>query len=178
MAGDGPFTKKALNLLSKLHEYKPVQFTISCIFDLEMCALLFNIGEGDEVIVPTFAFVSSANAFVSQGVKIVFVDIDPTTWNLDVNEVGSALGPKTKEIDAVNYAGSASVASDLLQIAQDAGVPIVEDNAHGLFAQEDGHALEACSGISALSFHETKNATLEKVDDFNKIKNRVTRIYL
>ena len=124
-----------------------------------MCALLLNINEGDEVIVPSFTFVSSANAFALLGAKIVFVDIDPTTWNLDVNEVKIALGPKTKAIVAVNYAGIASVTSDLLQIAHDAGVPIIEDNAHGLFAQADGRALGTSSGISTLSFHETKNVT-------------------
>ena len=159
IAGDGPFTKKASTLLSKLHENKPVLLTTSCTSALEMCALLLNISEGDEVIVPSFTFVSSANAFALLGAKIVFVDIDPTTWNLDVNEVRIAIGPKTKAIVAVNYAGIASVTSDLLQIAHDAGVPIVEDNAHGLFAQADGRALGTSSAISTLSFHETKNVT-------------------
>ena len=159
IAGDGPFTKKASTLLSKLHENKPVLLTTSCTSALEMCALLLNISEGDEVICPSFTFVSSANAFALLGAKIVFVDIDPTTWNLDVNEVRIAIGPKTKAIVAVNYAGIASVTSDLLQIAHDAGVPIVEDNAHGLFAQADGRALGTSSAISTLSFHETKNVT-------------------
>ena len=134
IAGDGPFTKKASTLLSKLHDNHPVLLTTSCTSALEMCALLLNISEGDEVIVPSFTFVSSANAFALLGAKIVFVDIDPTTWNLDVNEVRIAIGPKTKAIVAVNHAGVASVTSDLLQIAHDAGVPNVENNAHELFA--------------------------------------------
>ena len=159
IAGDGPFTQKASKLLSKLHEDNPVLLTTSCTSALEMCALLLNISEGDEVIVPSFTFVSSANAFALLGAKIVFVDIDPTTWNLDVNEVKIAIGQKTKAIVAVNYAGLASVTADLLQVAQNAGVPIVEDNAHGLFSQEDGRALGTSSAISTLSFHETKNVT-------------------
>ena len=156
IAGDGPFTQKASKFLSKLHEDNPVLLTTSCTSALEMCALLLNISEGDEVIVPSFTVVSSANAFALLGAKIVFVDIDPTTWNLDVNEVKIAIGRKTK---AVNYAGLASVTAELLQVTQNAGVPIVEDNAHGLFSQENGRALGTSSAISALSFHETKNVT-------------------
>lgn len=159
IAGDGPFTKKVSEYLSNIHENSAVLLTTSCTSALEMSAILLEIQEGDEVIVPSFTFVSSANAFVLSGAKIVFVDIEPTTWNIDVEEVSKSIGPRTKAIVAVNYGGFPSVTPDLINLAQNFGIPIIEDNAHGLFSKDQGKPLGTLSSISTLSFHETKNVS-------------------
>jgi dTDP-4-amino-4,6-dideoxygalactose transaminase len=159
ISGDGPFTRRASDHLSRIHNDSAVLLTTSCTSALEIAALLLDLNIGDEVIVPSFTFVSSANAFALRGAKIVFVDICKSNWNLDPDEVARAIGPKTKAIVAVNYAGSPAVTASLIQIAKEANLPIIEDNAHGLFAKDLEQPLGVLSSMSTLSFHETKNVT-------------------
>ena len=159
LAGDGSFTKRASGMLSGLHEGATVLLTTSCTAALELSALLLRLEPGDEVIVPSFTFVSSANAFALMGARITFVDIDPDTLNLSIEHVAAAVTPRTRAIVAVNYGGVASVTDELLSIAEEHSLVIVEDNAHGLFGSADGHPLGTRAPLSTLSFHETKNVT-------------------
>ena len=159
LSGDGEFTKRASKHLSEIHNGSNVLLTTSCTSALEICAILLDIKYGDEVIVPSYTFVSSANAFVLSGAKIVFVDIDKATWNIDPELVEHAISPRTKAIVAVNYAGHPAVSVELMEISKRRGIPIVEDNAHGLFAEKDKCPLGTMSAMSTLSFHETKNVT-------------------
>lgn len=159
LSGDGLFTRQASARLSDIHGGATVLLTTSCTAALELCAILLELAPGDEVIVPSFTFVSSANAFALMGANIVFVDIDPVTLNLSTDQVAAAIGPRTRAIVAVNYAGVPAVTDDLVKLADEHGVVIIEDNAHGLFGSDAGVALGTRSAMSTLSFHETKNVT-------------------
>ena len=159
LSGDGPFTRQVSDLLSSIHDGAKVLLTTSCTAALELSALLLKLSPGDEVIVPSFTFVSSANAFAMMGARIVFVDIDPETLNLDEEQVAAALSERTKAVVAVNYGGVNSVSDVLLKMVKQAGAIVIEDNAHGLFGTANGKPLGTQSAISTLSFHETKNVT-------------------
>jgi dTDP-4-amino-4,6-dideoxygalactose transaminase len=159
LSGDGPFTASASQLLSNLHGGSKVLLTTSCTSALELSALLLDLHEGDEVIVPSFTFVSSANAFVIMGAKIVFAEIDGETLSISVQTVERLITPRTKAIVAVNYGGHPSVTDELLALAKQHNIKIVEDNAHGLFAHDGGSPLGTKAALSTLSFHETKNIT-------------------
>ena len=159
LAGDGAFTERAAALLSELHSGAAVLLTTSCTAALELSALLLDLKPGDEVIVPSFTFVSSANAFALMGARIVFVDIDAATLNIDAEQAVAAIGPRTRAIVVVNYGGLASVSDGLLDAAIANDVVIIEDNAHGLFGSDQGHPLGTRTPLSTLSFHETKNVT-------------------
>lgn len=159
LAGDGDFTKQAAAELSAIHEGSTVLLTTSCTAALELSAMLLELVPGDEVIVPSFTFVSSANAFAVMGARIVFVDIDPQTLNLDEAQVEAALTDRTRAVIAVNYGGIGSVSKGLVDMAARVGAIVIEDNAHGLFGSSDGRPLGTVSALSTLSFHETKNVT-------------------
>ncbi len=159
LSGDGPFTKRAAEQLGGLHEGASVLLTTSCTAALELSALLLDLQDGDEVIVPSFTFVSSANAFAVMGACIVFVDISPTTFNIDEEQVAAAITSRTRAIVAVSYGGNVSVSPQLVALAATHGIVIVEDNAHGLFGRGNGHPLGTQGQLSTLSFHETKNVT-------------------
>lgn len=159
LSGDGPFTQRASRVLSEIHNGSKVLLTTSCTSALEMAGLLLDIGPGDEVIVPSFTFVSSANAFVLHGATVVFAEVDPATLNIKAESVAPLVNKKTKAIVTVNYGGYPSVTDDMLSLSQERGIPIIEDNAHGLFGASSGAALGTRSSISTLSFHETKNIT-------------------
>jgi dTDP-4-amino-4,6-dideoxygalactose transaminase len=159
LSGDGEFTRRVSTALSEIHGGSRVLLTTSCTAALEISALLLDIREGDEVIVPSFTFVSSANAFVLMGARIVFVDIDPETFNLDERQVEQLLTSRTRAVVAVNYGGIGAVSSSLVDLLSNRGVRIIEDNAHGLFGKFDGKPLGVQSDVSTLSFHETKNVT-------------------
>ena len=159
LSGDGPFTKKASQLLSELHGGSKVLLTASCTSALELSALLLDLQPGDEVIVPSFTFVSSANAFVIMGATIVFAEIERETLSISPKTVQHLITPRTKAIVAVNYGGAPSVTQELIDLAAAHNVMIVEDNAHGLFASHEGNPLGTQSALSTLSFHETKNIT-------------------
>jgi len=156
-SGDGPHTKKCHELLSGKLGVGKVLLTTSCTHALEMSAMLLDINPGDEVIMPSFTFVSTANAFVVRGATPVFVDIRPDTLNIDENLVEKAITPRTKAIVIVHYAGVACEMDRLMDISRRHAIPLVEDNAHGLFGKYKGKWLGTFGGLATLSFHETKN---------------------
>jgi dTDP-4-amino-4,6-dideoxygalactose transaminase len=159
LAGDGIFSKRCEQLLSDELSVHRALLTPSCTAALEMAAHLLDISPGDEVIVPDFTFVSTINAFVLRGASPVFIDIRPDTLNLDERLLLQALTPRTKAIVVVHYAGVGCEMKEILQIAQAAGVAVVEDNAHGLFGSHRGQLLGTFGCLGTLSFHETKNFT-------------------
>jgi dTDP-4-amino-4,6-dideoxygalactose transaminase len=156
-SGDGPFTRRCAALLCEELGSERVILTPSCTDALEMCALLLDVGPGDEVIVPSFAFVSTANAFALRGAKPVFVDIRPDTLNLDERLLEARLGARTRAIVVLHYAGVGCEMDAIREIAGRRGVPIVEDNAHGLFGGYRGRRLGTFGCLATQSFHETKN---------------------
>lgn len=157
VSGDGLFTRKCHALLEEALGVPRVLLTTSCTHALEMCALLLDVGPGDEVIVPSFTFVSTANAFVLRGARPVFADVRPDTLNLDETRLEELITPRTRAIVPVHYAGVACEMDAILDIAARHGVAVVEDNAHGLFATYRGRHLGSLGCLAAQSFHETKN---------------------
>jgi dTDP-4-amino-4,6-dideoxygalactose transaminase len=158
-SGDGPFTRKCHEFLEKELGVPRVLLTTSCTHALEMAALLLECGPEDEVIVPSFTFVSTANAFALRGARLVFADIRPDTLNLDESRLESLITPRTKAIVVVHYAGISCEMDSILAIASRHGVRIVEDNAHGLFSRYKGTYTGKFGCLAAQSFHETKNFT-------------------
>ena len=156
-SGDGPFTVEASDLLREITGAHRVFLTTSCTHALEMAALLLDVGPGDEVIMPSFTFVSTANAFVLRGAKPVFVDIRSDTLNIDERLVEGVMTPRTKAIVVMHYAGVACEMDVISDIALRHGLEIVEDNAHGLGARFRERPLGTIGSLATLSFHETKN---------------------
>jgi dTDP-4-amino-4,6-dideoxygalactose transaminase len=159
ISGDGPFTKKCQKYLETQLGVPKALLTTSCTHALEMAALLLNIQPGDEVIVPSFTFVSSVNAFVLRGARPIFIDIRPDTLNMDERFLEQLITPKTKAILMVHYAGVGCEMDVILDIATCYGVEVVEDNAHGLFGKFKDKYLGTFGSFATLSFHETKNFT-------------------
>lgn len=157
LSGDGPFTRKCHALLETLLGVPRVLLTTSCTHALEMAALLLDIRPGDEVVVPSFTFVSTVNAFVLRGARPVFGDIRPDTLNLDETRLEECITPRTRVIVPVHYAGVGCDMEAIGQIAARHGLAIVEDNAHGLLGQYRGRPLGTFGCLATLSFHETKN---------------------
>jgi dTDP-4-amino-4,6-dideoxygalactose transaminase len=156
-AGDGSFTAKCRAFLEDALGAPRALLTTSCTHALEMAALLLDIGPGDEVIVPSFTFVSTVNAFVLRGATPVFADIRADTLNLDERALEALVTARTKAIVPVHYAGVACEMDRILEIAAGHGVSVVEDNAHGLFARYRGRVLGTLGALATQSFHETKN---------------------
>ena len=156
-SGDGPYSKACHRFLEDRLAGSKVLLTTSCTHALEMAALLLRVAPGDEIIVPSFTFVSTVNAFVLRGARPVFVDIRPDTLNLDERLVATHIGPRSKAIVVVHYGGVACDMSALMALSLEHGIPIVEDNAHGLFGKYRGRMLGTFGTLAALSFHETKN---------------------
>ena len=159
LSGDGPFTKRCHSFLEESLGVAKALLTTSCTAALEMSALLLDIKAGDEVIVPSFTFVSSVNAYVLRGAKPVFADIRADTLNIDESRLESLITPRTKAIVVVHYAGVACEMDEIMSIADRHGVAVIEDNAHGLFARYKGRYLGTFGRLATLSFHETKNFT-------------------
>jgi len=159
IAGDQVYSKKCQALLEQTLGVPKALVTTSCTHALEMAALLLNIESGDEVIVPSFTFVSTANAFALRGAKIVFADIRPDTLNLDETRLEPLIAPRTRAILPVHYAGVGCEMDVILEIAQGHNVAVVEDNAHGLFGKYKGRWLGTFGALATQSFHETKNLT-------------------
>lgn len=159
LAGDGPFTARCQAYLEAELGVAKALLTTSCTSALEMSAILLNIGPGDEVIVPSFTFVSSVNAFVLRGARPVFGDIREDTLNLDESRLEALITPRTRAIVVVHYAGVGCEMDAIMAIADRHGIPVVEDNAHGLFATYRGRRLGTFGAMATLSFHETKNFT-------------------
>jgi dTDP-4-amino-4,6-dideoxygalactose transaminase len=159
LASGGPFSERCSKLLEEMLGAPRVLLTTSCTAALEMSALLLGIGEGDEVLLPSFSFVSTASAFLLRGARPVFVDIDPRSLNLDLGDLRSRITDRTRAIVTLHYAGSGSEIEALASLAEERGVPLIEDNAVGLFGKYRGRPLGSFGCLSALSFHETKNLT-------------------
>lgn len=159
IAGDYTFTHKCHNFLERELGVAKALLTTSCTHALEMAALLLKIQPGDEVIVPSFTFVTTVNAFILRGATPVFVDIRPDTLNLDEELLEGFITPRTKAIVPVHYAGVGCEMDAILPIAGRHGVPVVEDNAHGLFGRYKGQYLGTFGVLATQSFHETKNFT-------------------
>jgi len=159
IAGDQIFSKKCHALLEEVVGVRKALVTTSCTHALEMAAILLNIHPGDEVILPAFTFVSTANAFVLRGARPVFCDIRSDTLNLDEAKLEESITPKTRAIVPVHYAGVGCEMDAILEIAGRHGVPVVEDNAHGLFGKYRGRWLGSFGCLATQSFHETKNIT-------------------
>jgi dTDP-4-amino-4,6-dideoxygalactose transaminase len=157
LAADGYFTQQCSRLLEKRGGIPKVLLTPSCTAALEMAAMLCDLGPGDEVILPSFTFVSTANAFVRLGARPVFVDIRPDTLNLDENLIEAAITPRTKAIFPVHYAGVACAMQRIMAIATQHKLLVVEDAAQGVNAFYDGRALGAIGHLGTYSFHDTKN---------------------
>lgn len=157
LAGDGPFTKNCHQWLEQKTGCAKALLTHSCTGALEMSALLLDIQPGDEVIMPSFTFVSTANAFVLRGAVPVFVDIREDTLNLDERLVEAAITPRTKAIVPVHYAGVACEMDTITAIARRHGLKVVEDAAQGVMSRYKGRALGSLGDMGAYSFHETKN---------------------
>jgi dTDP-4-amino-4,6-dideoxygalactose transaminase len=155
--GGGPFSKNCQTFLEGQLGVVRALLTTSCTDALEMCAVLLGIGPGDEVIVPSFTFVSTANAFALHGAAPVFCDVRADTLNIDESMLERLITPKTKAIVVVHYAGVACEMDAILEIAGRHGIPVVEDNAHGLFGKYKGRYLGTFGTLATQSFHETKN---------------------
>lgn len=158
----GLSTERCERLLERISEARRVLLTTSCTHALEMAALLLDLGPGDEVVVPSFTFVSTANAVALRGARPVFADIRPDTLNLDERRLEEHLTPRTRAIIVVHYGGVGCEMDAIGETASRAGIPIVEDNAHGLMGRYKGKALGTFGRLATQSFHETKNLTCGK----------------
>lgn len=159
ISGDGEFTLKCHKWFEDKFNCKKVLLTPSCTHALEMAAILLEIKEGDEIIMPSFTFVSTADAFVLRGAKIVFVDVRADTMNIDETKIEQAITPKTKAIVPVHYAGVACEMDTIMDIAKRYNLFVVEDAAQGMMSTYKGKALGTIGHLGAYSFHETKNYT-------------------
>jgi len=159
ISGDGVFTGKCHEWFKEKLKCHKVLLTTSCTHALEMTAILINIQPGDEVIMPSYTFVSTANAFVLRGAKIVFVDIRPDTMNMDETLIESAITDKTKAIVPVHYAGVACEMDTIMFIAHKHDLFVIEDAAQGMMSTYKGKALGTIGHMGTFSFHETKNYT-------------------
>lgn len=160
ICGDGSFTKKCNKWLETKFEIEKALLTTSCTHALEMAALLSEIQPGEEVIMPSFTFVSTADAFVARGAKIVFVDIRPDTMNIDENLIEPAITEKTRVIVPVHYAGVSCNMDKIMEIAKKHNLLVVEDAAQGVMSTYKGKALGTIGDFGCYSFHETKNYSM------------------
>ncbi|ALF18686.1 dTDP-4-amino-4,6-dideoxygalactose transaminase [Fusobacterium animalis] len=160
ICGDGPFTKKCSEWMSKKFNVEKVLLTTSCTHATEMTAILADIKEGDEVIAPSFTFVSTVNPFVLRGARIVFVDINPKTMNMDENLIEDAITEKTKAILPVHYAGVACNMDKIMEIAKKHDLIVIEDAAQGMMSEYKGRPLGTIGEYGCFSFHETKNYSM------------------
>src|SRR5260370_8184934 len=158
-SGDGPFTRKCHELLERELGFSRVLLTTSCTHALEMAALLLDCGPEDEVIVPSFTFVSTANAFALRGARLVFADVRPDTLNLDESRLESLVTPRTKAIVVVHYAGVSCELDSILAIAARHGVRVLEDNAHVLFSRYKGTYMGKLDSLPPHTFPSTSTFT-------------------
>lgn len=160
ICGDGEFTRKCSARLEEMTKSPKVLLTTSCTHATEMAALLCEIKEGDEVIMPSYTFVSTADAFVLRGAKIVFVDIRSDTMNIDENLIEDAITEKTKAIVPVHYAGVSCEMNRIMEIAQKHNLKVIEDAAQGIMSSYFGKPLGTIGDYGCFSFHETKNLSM------------------
>lgn len=157
ISGDGVFTKKCHEFFEERYGFKKVLLTTSCTDALEMAAILLEIKEGDEVIAPSYTFVSTVNAFVLRGAKIIFIDSCSNNPNMDVDQIEALITPRTKVILPVHYAGIACDMDKIMEIANKHGIYVVEDAAQAIDSYYKGIPLGSIGHLAAFSFHETKN---------------------
>lgn len=157
ISGDGAFTRRVHALLEQLIGCGKALLTTSCTDALELSGLLLGLAPGDEVIVPSFTFVSTVNAFALRGARPVFADIRPDTLNLDERQLAGLITPRTRAICAMHYGGVGCDMDAISALAAARGIALVEDNAHGLFGKYRGRNLGTFGALAAQSFHETKN---------------------
>ena len=160
ICGDGQLTKKCNEWLEKRFNAQKVLLTTSGSTALDMAALLCELKPGDEVILPSFTFSSTANSFVLTGAKLVFVDIRPDTMNIDENKIEAAITDRTKVICAVHYAGVACEMDKIMEIARKYNLKVVEDAAQGVMSTYKGRPLGTIGDFGCFSFHETKNYSM------------------
>ena len=160
ICGDGAFTKKCSRWMEEKFQANHVLLTTSCTHALEMAAVLTRVKPGDEVILPSYTFVSTADAFVQRGATLVFVDIRPETMNLDERLIEDAITEKTKVIVPVHYAGVGCAMDEIMEIAARHHLMVVEDAAQGVYAYYKGRALGTIGDFGCYSFHETKNYSM------------------
>ena len=181
ISDDGKFTKCCSEWMEKRFDVKHVLLTTSCTHALEMAAYLADVKEGDEVILPSYTFCSTADAFVQRGAKLVFVDIDPKTMNIDEKLIEDAVTDRTKAIAPVHYAGVSCEMDTIMEIARRRGLKVVEDAAQGVDAYYKGRALGTIGDFGCYSFHETKNFSMGEggaivfSDDESKEKAEILR---
>lgn len=159
LSGGGPFTRDCESILEKVSGARRALLTNSCTAALEASALLLDAQAGDEVVVPSFTFVSTANAFAVHGLRPTFADCRPDTLNVDVATLEPRIGPRTKAVVVMHYGGVACDMDDILTLARSRGLVVIEDNAHGLFGAYMGRPLGSMGSLATQSFHETKNVT-------------------
>ena len=157
LSGDGVFSQKCCEWMERTFAANKVLLTHSCTAALEMAAMLCGIEPGDEVVMPSFTFPSTANAFVLRGAKIRFVDIRPDTLNIDEELIEAAIGPRTRAIVPVHYAGVGAEMDRIMALAERRGLVVIEDAAHGVAATYKDRYLGTIGQLGAFSFHETKN---------------------
>lgn len=159
ISGDGEYTKKCHRFLEEKIGVPRALLTTSCTHALEMSALLLDLQEGDEVIVPSFTFVSSINAYILRGAKAVFADVRPDTLNIDETKLPELITDRTRAIVVVHYAGVACEMDTIMKLANQHNIAVIEDNAHALFSTYKGKYLGTIGAMATQSFHETKNFT-------------------
>jgi dTDP-4-amino-4,6-dideoxygalactose transaminase len=159
MSGDGPFTRRCHELLERVLNVPKALLTTSCTHALEMAALLLDVKPGDEIIVPSFTFVSTVNAFVLRGARPIFADVRADTLNLDESRIETLINERTRAVVCVHYGGVACEMDAIGDVAARHELPVVEDNAHGLFGRYKGKWLGTFGAMATQSFHETKNFT-------------------
>jgi dTDP-4-amino-4,6-dideoxygalactose transaminase len=157
VSGDGEFTKRCHEFLEREIGVAKAFLTTSCTHALEMAAILLDLRDGDEIVVPSFTFVSTANAFALHGATPVFIDVRPDTLNLDESLLENLITEKTRAVVPVHYAGVGCAMDTIIEIAERHGVSIIEDNSHGLFGKYNGKPLGSFGAMATQSFHETKN---------------------
>ena len=160
ICGDGLFTRRCCDWMEARFQAQKALLTTSCTHALELAALLCEVQPGDEVIMPSYTFVSTANAFALRGAKIVFVDIRPDTMNIDERLIEAAITPKTKVIVPVHYAGVACEMDAIMDVARRHHLLVVEDAAQGVMSSYRGRALGTIGDLGCYSFHETKNYSM------------------
>jgi dTDP-4-amino-4,6-dideoxygalactose transaminase len=159
ISGCGPFTRQAEEILTEIHGRGRSLLTTSCTHALELSALLLNLKSGDEVIVPSYTFVSTASAFALHGATPVFADIDPMTLGLSLDTIVRVTSERTKAVCVVHYAGFSSEIDRIADFCSERDIVLIEDNAHGFLGTFRGRPLGTFGSLSTLSFHETKNIT-------------------
>lgn len=157
IGGDGAMGKKCEAFLREFHPINYALLSTSCTSALEMTSQILELADGDEVIVPSYTFSSTANAFALSGARPIFADVDPNTLNIDVESIKAAISSRTRAIVVVHYGGIAADLPSILDVCRKNNLVLIEDNAHGLFAKYQGQSLGTFGDLSTLSFHATKN---------------------